>query len=187
MVNSISQSRALVLNASYEPLGVSSARRALILVLNQRAVVVEDSGTVLFHQSGSFALPSVIRLSKFVNVRFRRTVPLSRRAIFTRDGGRCVYCKKPASTVDHVIPKSRGGKHTWDNVVSACHDCNHTKDDFSLSELGWRLDPKPYEPRGHFWSILGHGKPDPRWASYLSSYGYAPQQEFVRVIKVANS
>lgn len=189
MVNAPSIGRALVLNASYEPLGAASARRALILVLNHRATVVEESDTELHHQSGSFILPAVIRLHRFVNVRFRRTVPLSRRAIFIRDGGRCVYCKKPATTIDHVIPRSKGGKHVWENVVSACHDCNHLKDNFNLGELGWRLDPKPFEPRGHFWSILGHGKPDPRWEPYLSNFGFTPQNpnEIVKLIKAANS
>jgi 5-methylcytosine-specific restriction endonuclease McrA len=188
MTDALSTRRALVLNASYEPLGVSSARRALILVLNYRAAICEESDLELHHQSGSYVLPSVIRLHKFVNVRFRRTVPLSRRAIFARDGGICVYCKRPATTVDHVIPRSKGGKHHWENVVSACHDCNHLKDDLYLSELGWQLNPKPFEPRGHFWSILGQGKLDPNWEPYLGNFGFAPQSpiEYVRLVKAAN-
>jgi 5-methylcytosine-specific restriction endonuclease McrA len=180
-----SNRRSLVLNASFEPLGVSSARRALILVLNHRAVVAEKSEVVIHHQSGSFTLPSVIRLQRFVKVKFRRSVPLSRRSVFARDGGRCVYCNNYATTIDHVIPKSKGGQHSWENVVSSCHDCNHTKDDFSLNQLGWRLEPMPFEPRGHFWSILGHEKPDPVWEVYLSNFGYLPQNldKVVRLVR----
>ena len=114
-------SRTLVLNATYEPLGVVSDRRALILVLNSRAVMIEDSGEVVHHAHGQMSLPSVIRLTKFVRIPYRHAVPLSRRAIFARDGGRCVYCAAPATSIDHVIPRSRGGGHNWENVVSACH------------------------------------------------------------------
>ncbi|MCX6430578.1 MAG: HNH endonuclease, partial [Actinobacteria bacterium] len=91
-------SQALVLNATYEPLGVVTERRALILVLNYRATMVEDSGTVLHFAGGQVSLPSVIRLNKFVRVPYRNSVPLSRRAIFARDGGKCVYCTAPATS-----------------------------------------------------------------------------------------
>ena len=111
----------LVLNATYEPLGVVSERRALLLVLNQRAISVEDSATVLHYAGGQVTLPSVIRLVKYVRIPYRHSVPLSRRAIFARDGGRCVYCSATATSIDHVIPRSRGGGHNWENVVSACH------------------------------------------------------------------
>jgi len=104
-------SRTLVLNATYEPLGVVSDRRALILVLNSRAVMIEDSGEVVHYAHGEMSLPSVIRLTKFVRIPYRHAVPLSRRAIFARDGGRCVYCAAPATSIDHVIPRSRGGGH----------------------------------------------------------------------------
>ena len=115
----MSSRRTLVLNATYEPLGVVSDRRALILVLNNRATTVEESEIELHYATGSFILPAVIRLHKFVKIPYRHTVPLSRRAIFARDGGRCVYCTATATSIDHVIPRSRGGDHAWDNVVSA--------------------------------------------------------------------
>ena len=113
--------QTLVLNATYEPLGVVSERRALILVLNQRATTVEESDTVLHYSGGEITLPAVIKLVKFVRIPYRHAVPLSRRALFARDGGRCVYCAAPATSIDHVIPRSRGGSHNWENVVSACH------------------------------------------------------------------
>ena len=84
--------RTLILNATYEPLGVVSDRRALILVLNNRATTVEQSGVILHYSTGSIELPAVIKLNRYVRIPYRHAVPLSRRAIFARDGGRCVYC-----------------------------------------------------------------------------------------------
>ena len=166
-------SRALVLNATYEPLGVVSDRRALILVLNDRATVVEDSEQILHYTSGQIALPAVIRLHKFVKIPYRHAVPLSRRAIFARDGGRCVYCGSPATSIDHVIPRSRGGAHTWENVVSACHRCNHLKADKPLKELGWRLRHLPREPMGAAWRVLGATRAEAAWIPYLEPFGVA--------------
>jgi len=163
--------QTLVLNATYEPLGVVSDRRALILVLNSRAISVEDSDTVLHYAGGSVVLPSVIRLTKFVRIPYRHAVPLSRRAIFARDGGKCVYCSAPAASIDHVMPRSRGGEHAWENVVSACHKCNHQKADRTLKEIGWKLRTIPREPVGAAWRILGTGRTDVRWLSYLAPYG----------------
>jgi len=166
-------SQTLVLNATYEPLGVVSERRALILVLNQRASTVEDSDRILTYARGRITLPAVIRLNKFVKIPYRHAVPLSRRAIFARDGGRCVYCAAPATSIDHVIPRSRGGGHNWENVVSACHKCNHVKADKPLKDLGWRLRSLPREPVGAAWRILGTGRTDNRWLPYLEPFGVA--------------
>ncbi len=166
-------SRSLVLNATYEPLGVVPDRRALILVLNSRATMVESSGEVLHFASGQLELPSVVRLNKFIRIPYRHAVPLSRRAIFARDGGRCVYCGAAATSIDHVIPRSRGGGHSWENVVSACHKCNHVKADKPLKELGWRLRSLPREPVGAAWRILGTGRTDTRWLPYLAPFGVA--------------
>ncbi|MSO64131.1 MAG: HNH endonuclease [Actinobacteria bacterium] len=166
-------SRTLVLNATYEPLGVITERRALILVLNHRATMIEQSGEVVRFSGGELDLPSVIRLNKFVRIPYRHAVPLSRRAIFARDGGRCVYCTAPATSIDHVVPRSRGGAHIWENVVSACHKCNHLKADRNLKEIGWRLRQLPREPIGAAWRILGTGRTDDRWLQYLQPFGVA--------------
>ena len=104
-------SQTLVLNATYEPLGVVSDRRALILVLNQRASTVEESDIILHYAGGEMVLPAVIRLTKFVKIPYRHAIPLSGRAVFARDGGKCVYCGVTATSIDHVIPRSRGGAH----------------------------------------------------------------------------
>ena len=166
-------SRSLILNATYEPLGVVSDRRALILVLNNRATVVENSSTILHFANGSLPLPAVIKLNKFVRVPYRHGVPLSRRAIFARDGHRCVYCQAPATSIDHVVPRSRGGAHAWENVVSACHRCNHVKADKALKELGWRLRNLPREPIGAAWRVLGATRAEAQWLPYLEPFGVA--------------
>ena len=163
--------QSLVLNATYEPLGVVSDRRALILVLNNRAITVQESEHALKHPGGEVVLPAVIRLTKYIRVPYRHAVPLTRRAIFARDGGRCVYCDAPATSIDHVMPRSRGGSHAWENVVSACHRCNHVKADRMLKDLGWRMRNKPIEPAGAAWRILGSGRAEPTWVQYLEPYG----------------
>ncbi len=161
----------LVLNASYEPLGVVPLRRALILVLNDKAISIEESGALMHSATRVIPAPSVVRLKRFVRVPFRGTVPLTRRALFARDGGRCAYCGGVATSVDHVIPRSRGGQHTWENVVAACRRCNHVKSDRAISELGWGVRVTPRQPSGPAWRILGTGRHDPRWLPYLTGYG----------------
>ncbi|GAA2742799.1 MULTISPECIES: HNH endonuclease [Kitasatospora] len=161
----------LVLNASYEPLGVVSMRRALILVLNHKAVSLEDSEITLHSATAVLPAPSVVRLTRFVRVPYRGPVPLTRRALFARDHGRCVYCGAAATSVDHVIPRSRGGQHRWDNVVAACRRCNHTKADRHLADLGWRMKHPPAAPAGLAWRVIGTGIKDPRWRPYLEPYG----------------
>ena len=160
-------SGVLVLNATYEPLCVVSVRRAAILVLSAKAVCVADGEGFLHSVRHELPVPSVVRLTRYVRVPFRATVGLSRRAIFARDGWRCAYCKGPAETIDHVFPRSRGGRHAWENVVAACAKCNHSKGDKTPAELGWRLLTKPAAPKGVAWRVLGHRAPDPRWASWL--------------------
>jgi 5-methylcytosine-specific restriction endonuclease McrA len=159
---------ALVLNASFEPLCVVPERRAVLLVLAHKAVVVEPGDGLVRSERQSLQVPAVIRLSRYVRVPYRSVVPLTRRAVFARDGGRCVYCDAPATSLDHVVPKSRGGPHTWDNVVSACRRCNHVKADRNIADLGWRLRRAPRVPNGAAWRIVSTGRMDPRWRRYLA-------------------
>lgn len=162
---------ALLLNASYEPLCVVSSRRAVVLILTAKAVLVEGGEGVLHSVARSVPVPAVIRLTRFVRVPYRGTVPLTRKAVFARDGGRCVYCGAPATSLDHVIPKSRGGQHIWENVVASCRRCNHVKADRAISELGWRLPTAPRAPSGLAWRVLGSRAPDPAWSNYLYPAG----------------
>ncbi|MCW2614346.1 MAG: endonuclease [Frankiales bacterium] len=169
-----SNSAALVLNASYEPLCVVSARRAAVLVLTAKAVSVADGDGVLHSERRALVVPVVVRLARYVKVPYRATVPLTRKAVFARDGGRCVYCGAVATSLDHVVPRSRGGAHAWDNVVSACGRCNHVKADRGIAELGWRLSHVPAVPAGSAWRVVGARRVDPRWRPYLDG---APEED----------
>ena len=158
---------ALVLNATYEPLCVVPGRRAVVLCLSSKAIAVAETDDLVHSERAVVAVPSVVRLTRFVKVPYRVTVPLTRKAVFARDGGRCVYCGAMATSLDHVVPKSRGGAHTWDNVVSACGRCNHAKADRAVSEMGWRLRRVPAAPSGSAWRVIGARRMDPRWQPYL--------------------
>jgi 5-methylcytosine-specific restriction endonuclease McrA len=160
-------SHVLVLNASYEPLGVVPVRRAVVLVVTGKALPVEIGGDVVRSERTSVPVPLIVRLARLVRVPYRATVPLTRRGVFARDGGRCVYCHAPATSLDHVVPRSRGGDHVWENVVSCCRRCNHAKADRTVSELGWRMVRTPRAPSGLAWRVVGCGRIDPCWAPYL--------------------
>lgn len=162
-------SRALVLNASYEPLCVVTTRRALVLVLADKAEMVADTGGAFRSVSASFPEPSVVRLMTFVKVPYRARVALNRRAVFFRDNHRCQYCNAPAENIDHVVPRSRGGTHTWDNVVASCRPCNARKEDRLLHETHLRLRHQPRPPAGRTWMLLAMGSARPDWAPWLGA------------------
>ena len=116
-------SDALVLNATYEPLCVVSQRRAVVLVLGGKAQPIEHSPRVLHAERISVVVPSVVRLARYVRVPHRTHIPLTRKGVLARDQHRCAYCGGAATSLDHVVPRSRGGEHTWENVVAACGRC----------------------------------------------------------------
>lgn len=159
--------RALVLNATFEPLCVVSIRRAVVLVLKQKAELVHEDGGSFHSERLTLPIPSVIRLKNFVKVPYRARVSLSRRAIFVRDSFACQYCGSAAENVDHVIPRSRGGRHVWENVVAACKRCNTTKENRLPHEVGLKLKTKPAAPRETVWIIVAVGRVDPKWEPYL--------------------
>jgi 5-methylcytosine-specific restriction endonuclease McrA len=160
--------RTLVLNAGYEPLGVVSFRRAIMLVLNQKATVLEQNDELKVRSAtGEFELPSVILLARYVRVPGSRNIPVSRRGVLRRDSNRCAYCAKSATTIDHVQPKSRGGKDTWENLVACCLRCNNKKGDKTLAEIGWALRTAPRMPHGTAWIVRGADHAEPEWHSYL--------------------
>ncbi|HZE38548.1 MAG TPA: HNH endonuclease [Stackebrandtia sp.] len=158
---------ALVLNATYEPLCVVSVRRAAVLLLSEKAETVTPGDGFLHSAQAIIQIPSVVRLNRYVKVTRRRGVSLTRRAVFARDGWKCAYCGGPAETIDHVMPRSRGGGHIWENVVASCARCNHKKSDRTPGEMGWRLASAPKAPKNPLWRVLGHRTPDPRWAMWL--------------------
>jgi 5-methylcytosine-specific restriction endonuclease McrA len=159
--------RSLVLNASFEPLCVVSGRRAVVLVLDQKAEVVHGSGEQIRSERLCLEVPSVIRLRTFVKVPYRRRAALNRRAVFARDHHRCQYCSARAESIDHVVPRSRGGPHAWDNVVAACRRCNAGKRDRLLSETSMVLRRQPSAPQHLTWVIVAVGQVPSHWEQYL--------------------
>lgn len=138
--------QVLVLNGSFEPIAICTARRAMTLVTKGAAIVQESSKHFLHTSQMRFPLPSVIRLLSYRHVpRYTRAV--SRKSILLRDGHRCQYCLTkflPGKlTLDHVLPKSKGGKNTWENLVASCYPCNNAKSDMSPEEAGMILASRP--------------------------------------------
>ncbi|MDH3681155.1 MAG: HNH endonuclease [Acidimicrobiia bacterium] len=163
-------SRALVLNATYEPIGVVSARRAVVLALDEKVDVLADTGELIGSATLSLPIPSVIRLRYYVRVPYKRTAPLSRRAVFARDQGRCQYCNASAESIDHVVPRSKGGEHTWDNVVACCRKCNTYKGDRLLEHCSLRLRTRPTAPTQYVWVKVAAGRVPAAWTPYLERH-----------------
>lgn len=162
----------LLLNASFEPLTAIPVRRAVVLVLGGKAEAVEEGGTVIHSATLEVPIPSVIRLRYFVHIPYRGRVPLTRRGVLRRDEYRCAYCGNRAETIDHVVPRSRGGQHVWENVVAACKAHNMRKGNSLLSELGWSLHTAPAAPKGPRW-LAGLDRIDPVWVPYLGDWAAA--------------
>lgn len=161
--------RTLVLNAGYEPLAVVSFKRALVLVLNGKATVVAaDLEHPVFGSSGAWDRPSVILLTRYVRLPGARHIPVTRRGVLRRDEFRCAYCGRSASTIDHVVPRSRGGADSWENLVACCLACNNAKSDRTPTEMGWTMRLSPRAPHGTAWLVRGVERPQPDWREYLA-------------------
>jgi 5-methylcytosine-specific restriction endonuclease McrA len=161
----------LVLNQNYEPLNVCNLPRAFRLVFGQRAEVLEYDHQMIRTPRETFRAPAVIRLQNQIR-RPRPRVRLTRREVFIRDGYTCQYCGRQSGdlTLDHVMPRHRGGSHTWDNLVTACKACNHRKGGKLLEEARLRLARRPVEPRCNVYSLFSSYLRDDRnetWRSYL--------------------
>ncbi|MGH9488568.1 MAG: HNH endonuclease [Terriglobales bacterium] len=166
-------SPVLVLNASYEPINVCAARRALVLVLKGAARTEEvHSQHVLRSSRQRYAVPSVIRLLDYRRIP-HRTRALSRKNVLLRDRNTCQYCgtvcAAQALTLDHVVPRSRGGKSAWENLVACCRSCNHRKGDQLAAEAGMKLlrDPQPFSLHTNRHLIHMMGRSDEQWRKYL--------------------
>lgn len=163
--------RVLLLNASFEPLHVISIRRAIGLLVAEKVEVIAVGDGEMRSATTSLPVPAVVRLRYMVRVPFRSHAPLSRRAVMMRDERRCQYshCRRKAGTIDHVVPRSRGGVHAWDNVVAACAQCNSKKGDRLLHELGWSLTREPEAPAGArvLLTAAGIHRVPPAWADWL--------------------
>ena len=161
--------RALVLNATFEPLGIVSSRRAVLLVLDTKAELVHATERVYRAERLSVPEPSVVRLVRYVKVPYDYRVAVNRRTVFARDGGRCQYCGASAENLDHVIPRSKGGPHTWENVVAACRPCNTRKKDRLPHEAGMELRTTPVAPRHRVQLLALCGATSEDWADYLGT------------------
>src|ERR1700710_2695683 len=167
------QTPVLVLNASYDPINIGGPRRALVLVLKGVARTEEEQGQILHAARIRVAMPSVIRLLEYRRIP-HQTRALSRKNILLRDRNSCQYCGVvlPAGelTLDHVIPRSRGGLSTWENLVACCHSCNRRKGNHLLSELSeikLLREPRPFSlhTSRHIMRMIGHS--DNKWRKYL--------------------
>lgn len=161
--------RTLVLNAGYEPLAVVSFKRALVLVMTAKATVIEHvEGDPVWGTSDVYERPAVILLTRYVRMPQDRRVPVTRRGVLRRDDHRCGYCGKSATTIDHVLPRSRGGVDSWENLVACCLRCNNVKGDRTPAEMHWELRTTPCPPHGGHWRVRGAERSDPRWEPYLA-------------------
>jgi len=159
----------LVLNQNYEPLNICRVRRAIMLIYWGRAEMLEN-GTGFIHSANNlFPVPSVVRLVYMIK-RPRLQRKLTRLEVFNRDHFTCQYCEKQTHqlTLDHIIPRYRGGKHTWENVVSACVPCNRRKAGRTPGEAGMRLVHHPAPPpHGIVFRIPFHQQPRSEWQKYF--------------------
>jgi 5-methylcytosine-specific restriction endonuclease McrA len=162
----------LVLNATYEPINVTAVRRALVLVLKGVATTEEEDGQFIHSRRLALRVPSVIRLVEFRRIPYQ-TRALSRKNVLLRDRYTCQFCGqvKPACelTLDHVIPRSRGGHTDWDNLVACCHRCNNLKGDRLPEEAGLRLlrPPRAFTLHTSRQIMRMLGRSDERWRKYL--------------------
>ncbi|MBK5294376.1 MAG: HNH endonuclease [Acidobacteriia bacterium] len=162
----------LVLNASYEPINVCAARRAVVLVLKGVASTEELSPHMLHAARQQFPLPSVIRLLEYRRIP-HQTRALSRKNILMRDRFTCQYCQRTGNsadlTLDHVVPRSRNGESSWENLVACCHQCNNHKGNRTPEEAGYKLArlPRPFSlhTSRQLMRLLASG--DDQWRKYL--------------------
>ena len=159
--------RTLVLNAGYEPLSVVTSRRAAVLVMREKASILAEDASPIVSPSALVPRPAVILLHQYVRIVRRRPSAPSRRGILRRDRRRCGYCGKPAATVDHVIPKSRRGDSSWENLVACCSPCNVRKGNKTLEQLGWTLRITPKAPPYHLWLPAELDTPRDAWVPFL--------------------
>lgn len=164
--------KVLVLNRSFEPIQVLNARRAIVLLFTGKAERVEDSPRIIRSPSQAFIIPSVIRLHRYVRRPETAALAFNKKNILRRDSYTCQYCGRNSGermTIDHVVPRSLGGRTIWENVVTCCRTCNTKKGNKTLQEAGMRLLRKPAKPLSLFYlTILAHSAQRMEaWSRYL--------------------
>lgn len=158
---------ALLLNADYSPLKIIPTKKAIRLVLKDKAEILETSDTTVRGEKLKIPEPRVLVLREYVYVPPKNNYAVSRKAILFRDRYTCAYCGRHATTIDHIKPRSKGGTHDWKNVVAACKPCNGKKADKFLKDIGWELQITPKTPSGAFWILIKARHIDPTWEPYL--------------------
>ena len=163
--------RVLVLNATFEPINVCTVRRAVVLLLKEKAEVIEHGDWELRSATRSVTRPVVIRLVSYVRVpRDTHRRKITRRAVFARDDWTCQYCgSRNQLTVDHVIPRSKGGGSTWDNIVAACAPCNRRKGDALPRQAGMQLARVPRTPNPDVFIQVASPTIPATWKQYLAA------------------
>ena len=159
----------LVLNATYEPINVCTVRRAVVLLLKHKAEVVEHGALQLRSEHTAMDRPVVIRLVTYVNVpRDTHRRKITRRAVFARDSWTCQYCGSRSNlTVDHVVPRSKGGESTWENIVASCAPCNRRKGDALPDQAGMPLRRQPATPQPHVFIHVASPTIPVQWRAWL--------------------
>jgi 5-methylcytosine-specific restriction endonuclease McrA len=159
----------LVLNATYEPINVCTVRRAVVLLLKEKAEVIERAELELHSASCTIPRPVVIRLVAYVRVpRDTHRRKITRRAVFARDNWTCQYCGARSNlTVDHVVPRSKGGESSWDNIVASCAPCNRRKGNALPRQVGMRLLKQPRTPSPHVFIHVASPTIPAAWQQYL--------------------
>jgi 5-methylcytosine-specific restriction endonuclease McrA len=161
----------LVLNASYEPINVCTVRRAVVLLLKEKAEVIEHSDWELHSETMSLQRPVVIRLVTYVRIpRDTHRRKITRRAVFARDQWTCQYCGSRSNlTVDHVVPKSKGGSSSWDNIVASCAPCNRRKGNALPRQVGMKLLREPRTPNPTVFIHVASPTIPTAWMQYLAA------------------
>jgi 5-methylcytosine-specific restriction endonuclease McrA len=163
--------RVLVLNATFEPINVCTVRRAVVLLLKEKAELLERSVWELHSETSTLARPVVIRLVSYVRVpRDAHRRKITRRAVFARDSWTCQYCGSRSNlTVDHVIPRSKGGSSSWENIVASCAPCNRRKGNALPRQAGMRLLKQPRTPSPHVFIQVASPTIPAAWRAYLAA------------------
>lgn len=157
------------MNQSYEPITVCNIKKAVVLIyLGKAQLVIDDKRKVIHSVTAQYPWPSIIRLSRYVNVPYKKVV-LTRKNILRRDSYRCAYCGRSdlPLTIDHIIPKARGGNDSWENLISACTLCNNKKGDRTPHEANMNLLTKPFKPSHIMFIKNVVGKVDENWKPYM--------------------
>lgn len=163
------ESNVLLLNQNFEPITLCSVKRAIIMVWLGKAEIIESAGDFVHTVSREFVIPSIIRLLDYVKIKQRCEIQLTRQNVIRRDHHRCQYCGRTDGpmTVDHVVPRSQGGRDTWHNLVSCCPSCNNRKRNRTPLQAGMDLISKPSKPNVMTFRFLHRGPVHKTWRSYL--------------------